>query len=149
MLCNAFVKNAQKSFISPILSLPFNALGLFMPLERIIGRRALFFLSVDLERNPTRNGTTGITACTSRTRETRLWAYSRRLFLQVREKRGHSHAWPRSPMLLTYLMLGILLINCSLVVEPLPKTLVDSLILTYRPINSTVIWNLWMILISV
>ena len=31
MLCNAFVKNARKSFISPILSLPFNALGLFMP----------------------------------------------------------------------------------------------------------------------
>ena len=30
-VCNAFVKNARKSFISPILSLPFNALGLFMP----------------------------------------------------------------------------------------------------------------------
>ena len=29
MLCNAFVKNARKSFISPFLSLPFNALCLF------------------------------------------------------------------------------------------------------------------------
>ena len=31
MLCDAFVKNARKSFISPILSLPFSALDLFMP----------------------------------------------------------------------------------------------------------------------
>ena len=28
-VCNAFVKNARKSFISPFLSLPFNALCLF------------------------------------------------------------------------------------------------------------------------
>ena len=34
LLVRAFVKNARKSFISPILSLPFNALG------RIIGRWA-------------------------------------------------------------------------------------------------------------
>ena len=34
---NAFVKNARKSLISPILSLPFNALG------RIIGRWAFLF----------------------------------------------------------------------------------------------------------
>ena len=31
MLCNAFVENARKGFMSTILSLPFNALGLFMP----------------------------------------------------------------------------------------------------------------------
>ena len=38
------LKNAQKNFLSPILSLPFNALGIsafLMPLGRIIGRWAL------------------------------------------------------------------------------------------------------------